>query len=162
MELNQVNFGYSLENINPTSSKRVYLKSMISKLEHFIKRLRWRAFFHDHKAECDINDKEILYGFKSDRTPPQHDGLSAFEEDLYNMVKNIKFRNVRSNFQSRLTNDVTKINKSPNLFVPADKMNNLYELSVDSYKKLLKENVTLHIKKPLLLPWTESTQRQFL
>ena len=115
---------------------------MISKLEHFIKRLRWRAFFHDHKAEYDINDKEILYGFESDRTPPQHDGLSAFEEDLYNMVKNIKFRNVCSNFQSRLTNDVTKINKSPNLFVPADKTNNLYELSVDSYKKLLKENVT--------------------
>ena len=37
------------------------------------------------------------------------------------MVKNIKFRNVRSNFQSRLTNNITKINKSPNLFVPADK-----------------------------------------
>ena len=63
------------------------------------------------------------------------------------MVKNIKFRNVRSNFQFRLTNDVTKINKSPNLFVPADKTNNLYELSVDSYKKLLKENVTASYQK---------------
>ena len=108
------------------------------------------AFFHDHKAECEVNEKEVLCGFKSDRTPPQHDGLSAFEEHLCNMVKNIKFRNVCSNFQSRLTNDVTKINKSPNLFVPADKTNNLYELSVDSYKKLLKENVTAYIKKPLL------------
>ena len=63
------------------------------------------------------------------------------------MVKNIKFRNVRSNFQSRLTNDVTKINKSPNQFVPADKTNNLYELSVDSYKKLLKENVIASYQK---------------
>ena len=114
---------------------------MISKLEPFLKRLRCRAFFHDHKAECNINYKEILYEFKSDRIPPQHDGLSAFEEDLYNMVKNIKFKNVRSNFQSRLTNDVTKINKSPNLFVLADKTNNLYKLSVDSYKKLLKETL---------------------
>ena len=58
MELKQVNFGYSLKNI-PTPSKRIYLKSMISKLEHFIKRLRWRAFFHDHKAECDIYDKDV-------------------------------------------------------------------------------------------------------
>ena len=63
------------------------------------------------------------------------------------MVKNIKFRNVRSNFQSRLTNDVTKINKSPNQFVPADKTNNLYEISVDSYKKLLKENVIASYQK---------------
>ena len=144
MELKHVNFGYYLKNI-PTPSKRVYLKSMIRKLEHFIKRLRWKAFFHDHKAECNINDKVIL--IMSDKTPPQHDGLCAFEEDLYNMVKNIKFRNVRSNFQSRLTNDVTKINKSPNLFVPADKTNNLYKLSVDSYKKLLKENVTASYQK---------------
>ena len=63
------------------------------------------------------------------------------------MVRNIKFRNVCSNFQSRLTNDVTKINKSPNLFVPAEKTNNLYELSVDSHKKLLKENVTALYQK---------------
>ena len=63
------------------------------------------------------------------------------------MVKNIKFKNVRRNFQSRLTNDVIKINKSPNLFVPADQTNNLYELSVDSYKKLLKENVTASYQK---------------
>ena len=127
MELKQVNFGYSLKNI-PMPTKRVYLKSMISKLEHFIKHLRWRAFFHDHKAECEIDKKDVLYGFKSNRTPLQHDGPSAFEEDLYNMVKNIKFKNVCSNFQSRLINDVTKINKSPNLFVPADKTNNLYKL----------------------------------
>ena len=46
-----------------------------------------------------------------------------------------------------MTNDVTKINKSPNLFVPAEKTNNLYELSVDSYKKLLKENVTASYQK---------------
>ena len=63
------------------------------------------------------------------------------------MVKNIKFINVCNNFQSRLTTDVTKINKSPNLFVPVDKTNNLYELSVDSYKKLLKENVTASYQK---------------
>ena len=158
MELKQVNFKYSLKNI-PTPTKRIYLKSMISKLEHFIKRLRWRTFFYDYKAECEINEKEVLYGFKSDRTPPQHDGLSAFEEDLYNMDKNIKFRNVCSNFQSRLTNDVTKISKSPNLFVLADKTNNLYKLIVDSYKNYLKKMLQLHIKKPLLQPWTKSTQR---
>ena len=46
-----------------------------------------------------------------------------------------------------MTNDVTKINKSPNLFVPADKTNNLYELSMESYKKLLKENVTASYQK---------------
>ena len=51
-----------------------------------------------------------------------------------------------SNFQSCLINNVTKINKSPNLFVPANKTNNLYKLSMDSYKKL-KENVTALYQK---------------
>ena len=38
------NFGYSWKNI-PIPSKTNYLKCMIEKVESFVKRLRWKAFY---------------------------------------------------------------------------------------------------------------------
>ena len=146
MDFKQVNFGYSLKNI-PIPSNQEYLKAMLSKLEHFIKRLRWKAFFFDLKADTII-DKEIEnYGFKSECTPPQHEALNAFEEDLYSMVKSVKFRPTRNAFQSQLARDIDKIKKSRNIFVPADKTTNMYELAVYNYKKLLTDNVTSTYQK---------------
>ena len=114
---------------------------MLSKLEHFIKRLRCRAFFFDHKNADTIEENEI-YGFKSENTPPQHEGLAAFEEKLYAMIKSIKFKQTSSTFQARLANDAKKIRDSPMMLIPADKTTNLYEVSVDNYSKLLKNNIT--------------------
>ena len=144
MELKHRNFGYSLKNI-PTTNKNTYLKTMISKLEHFIKRLRWKAFFFDQNLDETADNCET-FGFKSEKSPPQHDDLIAFENDLYKMIKNIKFTNRKNAFQRHLSEDIKKIGQSPNLFIPADKTTNIYEVSIDSYKKLLKENVTASYK----------------
>ena len=38
------NFGFSLKDI-PIPSKSNYLKCMIEKVESFVKRLRWEAFY---------------------------------------------------------------------------------------------------------------------
>ena len=98
---------------------------MLYKLEHFIKHLRSKAFFFDQK-----NDE--CFGFKSEKTPPQHEKLIAFEEDFYALVKSIKFSNRRNQFQSNLINEVKKIKESHNLIVSADKTTNLYEMSVNN------------------------------
>ena len=37
--------------------------------------------------------------FKSERTPPQHESLNAFKEDLCVMVKSIKIRNTHNAFR---------------------------------------------------------------
>ena len=39
------------------------------------------------------------------------------------------------------------IKNSESIFVPADKTTNIYQMSADSYKKLLHENVTSKYKK---------------
>ena len=54
------------------------------------------------------------------RGPPQHDGLLAFETDLYRLAKNIKFRYVRNQFQTKLAEDAKCIKNSEHIFVPAD------------------------------------------
>ena len=72
---------------------------------------------------------------------------NAFEDDLYSKVKSVKFRPTRNAFQSQLARDVDKITKSRNIFVPADKTTNMYELAVNNYKKLLADNVTSTYQK---------------
>ena len=67
--MERVNFSYLLKNI-PILSKNVYLKNMKFKLESFIKRIRWKAFFHeklDNTPENTVNN----FGFKSVKIPPK-------------------------------------------------------------------------------------------
>ena len=54
--MERVNFSYSLNNI-PIPSKNVNLKNMIFKLESFIKRIRWKAFFYE---KSDDTPKTIV------------------------------------------------------------------------------------------------------
>ena len=73
--------------------------------------------------------------------------LNAFDNNLYDMVRNIEFKNVKSPFQHQLQNDVKRIKQEPKLLIPADKTNNLYRLTTDEYKKLLTENISKSYKK---------------
>ena len=82
-----------------------------------------------------------VYGFKSVKTLPKNNQLNQFENDLYDMVQNIEFHKVISNFQARLSDDIRNIKKNPKLLIPADKTNNLYELTADEQNKLLTENI---------------------
>ena len=73
------NFGYSLKNI-PIPTKSNYLKSMVEKVESFIRRLRWKAYFFCKDAKRYDNASVNSFGFKSLATPPQNEHLKAFED----------------------------------------------------------------------------------
>ncbi len=68
--------------------------------------------------------------------------MKPFENDVINLIENIKFRNAENQFQISLANDLKKINSSPNIFVFADKTRNIYETSLDTYNKLMHDNIT--------------------
>ena len=63
------------------------------------------------------------------------------------MVQNIEFKKVASNFQAQLSDDVRNIKNNPKLLIPADKTNNLYELTHNEFNKLLTENISKMYKK---------------
>ena len=138
------NFNYSLKNI-PVPSEDNYMKTMISKVESLLRRMRWKAFFFDKKQQPDAATFNA-YGFNSERAPPQSTALIPFENDLYNMLSSIKFTNRRTEFQKQLSRDLREIRTSDSLFVPADKTTNLYKLPPDEYNKLLHNNVTSSYK----------------
>ena len=149
--MNARNFGYSLQNI-PTPSKSWYVKSMMEKVESFLKRVRWKAHFFDNPREDTETEN---YGFKSNTTPPQNEHLNPFENDLYQMVRDIEFRKTDDPFQSTLNDDVSDIMSSNKLLVFADKTTNLYDMTKEDYIKLLNENVTKTYQKSVPSAKTE-------
>jgi hypothetical protein len=69
--------------------------------------------------------------------------IKSFEDDLFNLIGNIEFRNARNEFQKSLANDLKKINSSPNIFIFADKITrNIYETLLDIFDKLMHDDIT--------------------
>ena len=58
------------------------------------------------------------------------------------LLESIKFRDTKNHFQENLANDLKKINSSDKIFIFADKTRNIYETPLDTYNKLLHDNIT--------------------
>jgi hypothetical protein len=143
------NFGYSLKNI-PNPSKKTYLKCLIDKVENVIRRMRWKAFHFEHSDKNDEAEEEGTYenfGFKSTKSPPKNDNLSAFESDMYQMVRTIEFKPCHSEFLTKLKKDAKEVENVDKVLVFADKTTNLYSMPKDDYNKLLHNNITRTYKK---------------
>ena len=106
----------------------------------------WKAHFYLNNTNSQ-EDRTETFGFKSRYHPGQREELEEFEQDLLNMVKSIKFKHSTDPFQNKLKTDISGINESPNVFVFADKTNNVYEMSPESHDKLSMENITKTYKK---------------
>ena len=63
------------------------------------------------------------------------------------MIKNIQFKNVKNDFQTKLKNDILDIQICQKVLVPADKSRNIYKMETADYKKLLHDNITKTLKK---------------
>ena len=80
------------------------------------------------------NNRQQNFGSNSKKSALHIDELNPFEENLVEMVKNIKFWNVNNQFLSTLANDARNINSSPNVMAFADKTRNVYKMKPDKYK----------------------------
>ena len=138
----KINFRYSLKNI-PIPQNHQYMRCLVDKLNSFIRRLRWKAFYYN-KAE---SEQVKNYGFKSEKWPPQISELSEFEADLYNMARSFEFKRVGKSFQAQLARDVNNINASSSVYVSADKTNNIYKMEIENYDKMLRDNIKANYKK---------------
>ena len=156
----------SMKNIGiPTEFQ--YLKALVFRIEDFIKRLRWHCFFigpplfnpivyekdspqnsqedvpSQSQNENEIHEKQQWYGFKSENTPPVIKELIRFEEELYKLARNIKFRKISHNeFQNLIKQSVRNVKNSKEMIIPADKSHVLYKIPVPTFEKMLKNEVT--------------------
>ena len=121
-------------------SRDNYLRNLIEKAESVLKRMRWKAHFFLKGEKSQENTRN--FGLSSNKTPPTVLELKPFEEDVIKLLETIKFRDTKDYFQDTLANDLKKINSSDKMFVFADKTRNIYETSLDTYNKLLHDNIT--------------------
>ena len=150
-ELKPFDVKYSLKNI-PISNRRSYMIKLFDMANNFINRLRWKAYFYEKKMNQEKAEEEADYDpeydiFPSKRYGPWSDNLAAFENDLFDLIKNTKFKRSTRGFQKTLADDVRRIKDSPKVIVFSDKTNNLYEMEPEDYRKLLFENITREYKK---------------
>ena len=145
MNLQQLDFGYSLKNI-PIASEQKYLKCLADKIGLFIRRIRWKAYFYDQGRSND-DKKRGNFGFKSMNTPPKNEYLKPFEDELYQLLKIIEFKPVKNAFLNKLKSDMKQITKSNKVVVFADKTTNAYQVDKDEYCKLKRENISKNYKK---------------
>ena len=66
-----------------------------------------------------------------------------FEGDLIDLVRNIKFREVRNDFQKQLHEDLKKVRSSKKTLTFADKTSNMYRLDKEEYRHLLQNGVVV-------------------
>ena len=114
--MEKVSLGYSTKNI-PIHSRNRYMKILMSKTEDFLKRLRWTAFFFENMDR----EKKERFGLKTPHTPPKDDDFIEFENDMYEMMKSVEFKNTKTKLQYKLEDDLEKIRKSEKVAIPADK-----------------------------------------
>ena len=145
--MEKINLGYSTKNI-PIPNERTYLMQLVEKIEAVIKRMRWKAIFFSEEESSETQPtRPQRYGLNSEKCPTQMKELVPFEDDLIQMVKNIKFRNVKNDFQKKLSEDIRKIQRSTKTVTPADKTSNMYRLTKEEYNKLLNDSITATYKK---------------
>ena len=145
--MEKVNLGYSTKNI-PYPNERSYKAKLIEQIEAFIKRIRWKAIFFTSKTEReDTEEIPQTFGLKSSKCPSQVKELIQFENDLFQLAKDVKFRRTRNEFQQKMKEDTRNIRNSGKTLTPADKTSNMYRLSKDEYNQLLTNAVTAKYKK---------------
>ena len=84
---------------------------MFEMTSRFIERIRWKIYWYERHIEeknTDVTTTEDneTYGFPTRNAAPACDEIAAFEDDLYNMIKSIKFRKQSNEFLKAMKKDI--------------------------------------------------------
>ena len=152
--MNKITIDHSPKDI-PTSSRTQYLTKLFEMTNKFLNKMRWAVFWHEKNVEATLTGMDLNIDntntsvniFPSKNSGPYSTKLSAFENDIFNLCKNLKFRKVFSKYQDHLKKSLNKLKQDEKIIVNADKTANLYKMDVEMYNKLLFESVTAKYKK---------------
>ena len=106
--------------------------------------MRWKVIYCDMKGN---SIKTETYGLKSQKTAPPINELEAFENDLIELVKNIKFPAVHNQLQGTLKSNIKLIQQSSKTLTPAYKTSNMYRLTKEEYNKMRRNAIISAYKK---------------
>ena len=126
-------------------TKQEYLTELISSVGIFVANLRWRAF---HFLNPSNTNRKQTFGFKTTEPAPSVAELKDFENDMYDLVKCVKFKqNVPSTLQNTLKRNMQDMKEENRMYVAADKTNNYYKVTKERHEEMMMQNVTKDYKK---------------
>ena len=73
--------------------------------------------------------------------------MTNIENDLTNLLKNIKFRVAKSSFRQQLTEDIRIIKNTKPTLTFADKISDVYKVPKGQFEKLVNKAITTYYKK---------------
>ena len=74
--------------------------------------------------------------------------LKEFENDLFDLVKNVKFKHHKSStLQSTMKNHMKDMKRENKIYVAADKTTNYYKVTPEDHNEMLMNNITKEYKK---------------
>ena len=141
--MEKLNIHYSHKNI-PLLGEHEYKLILTQKIEDLISKMRWKAHFYINNAPQNLKEN---YGFRTNVHPPYIKQLAPFESDLTGLLDQILFRSTNSTLFNNMKKDLKNIKQSEKIITKADKSNNLYKLSTNTYKALLHNEVTRFYRK---------------
>ena len=145
MNMDQVKFNFSLKNI-PIPCEKDYLLELIFSVGTFVLNLRFRTWHFLNPSE-NRNEKET-FNFKTTKPAPSVAELKEFEDDLYELVANVKFRPIKkTTLQSTLKDNMVEMSQNNDIYVAADKTENYYRISRIEHDRLVSKNVRKDYKK---------------
>ena len=145
MNMDQVKFNFSLKNI-PIPCEKDYLLELIFSVGTFVSNLRFRTWHFLNPSE-NRNEKET-FNFKTTKPAPSVAELKEFEDDLYELVANVKFRPIKkTTLQSTLKDNMVEMSQNNDIYVAADKTENYYRISRIEHDRLVSKNVRKDYKK---------------
>ena len=79
--------------------------------DKLIRKMRWKAY-HLNLEEQDFVKKEYSGIFPTHRNPKEDKHLERFENDLYNLIKDLKFRKLKNHLFLRMRKDLNENRKT--------------------------------------------------
>ena len=143
--MDKVNFEMSTKSIPLVDNKQEFHLRFTHSINELVTNVRWKA----KKAleKWKDSDKET-FGFRSTKLAPQVPELEEFESKLYDLAKEVKFRDQpKSNFQRKLAAKVMQVRKDPKVIVGADKSSNFYRMEPEAYQAALLKDIHADYKK---------------
>ena len=141
--MDEINLTYAEKCIG-LHSEHVIKRTLIFRTEQVLSRMRWKLW---HIRNPNNNESKERFGFRTTDSPPVMDELIRFEEDVLNLMKNIKFKPARNQLNEKIKRDLHEIRGKQKILVKGDKSRRIFQVDKEDYVKAMKDEITKKYKK---------------
>ena len=127
--MDEINLTYAEKCIG-LHSEHVIKRTLIFRTEQVLSRMRWKLW---HIRNPNNNESKERFGFRTTDSPPVMDELIRFEEDVLNLMKNIKFKPARNQLNEKIKKDLNEIRGKQKILVKSDKSRRIFQVDKVDY-----------------------------